>query len=66
LELRSGATRGFAVPAWVAQLSSDDPRPGSEPNRTYNLSRFVNDLMGARSSVHAPVLAAWHVALEKR
>jgi hypothetical protein len=40
----------FTIPAWVDDWSSDDPRPGHEPNKTLNLRPFVEGLLQAWQS----------------
>lgn len=53
-------TRGagaFTVPKWVQDLSSENPSPLRDANRTLNLERFVTELIDADASIHKPGLA---------
>ena len=65
LALRTGGVGGFALPAWVERLSSPNPTPARDANRTLNLAKFVGDLRRAASSVVQPVVATWYVTVRK-
>ncbi len=66
LLLRTGAINGFESPAWIRALSSDNPTPQSDANKTLNLDRFVLALRGAASSVSQPEIAKWYVDVRKQ
>lgn len=66
LALRAGAINGFDAPAWIRALSSDNPTPRADANKTLNLERFVLALRGAASSVTQPVVAKWYVDVTKQ
>jgi hypothetical protein len=65
LVLRTGAINGFNVPEWVGELSSENPSPRSDANKTLNFAKFVSDLRRAGSSVHQPAVAKWYVNVRK-
>lgn len=66
LLLRTGAINGFETPTWVSALSSANPTPQSDANKTLNLDRFVLALRGAASSVSQPAIAKWYVDVRKQ
>lgn len=66
LLLRTGAINGFEAPAWIRALSSDNPTPQADANKTLNLDRFVLALRGAASSVYQPAIAKWYVDVRKQ
>lgn len=65
-EVVTGDVNGFVLPAWVAGLSSPDPRPDRDPAKTLNLDRFVGQLIATSlSDRHQPRLARFRVLIHK-
>ncbi|HYI07477.1 MAG TPA: hypothetical protein VEK57_00275 [Thermoanaerobaculia bacterium] len=61
-------TRGpgaLNVPKWIDELSSENPTPEKEANRTLNLKRFVTELIDASASIHRPALAKLRLNVRK-
>jgi hypothetical protein len=54
---RTGGAGGWSAPKWIDELSSDNPTPTQQPNRTMNLKRLVTELIDASASIHRPALA---------
>ncbi|MFA6165864.1 MAG: hypothetical protein WC700_04550 [Gemmatimonadaceae bacterium] len=65
VELRAASVNGFGVPAFVHALSSEDPTPTRDPNKTLNLESFIMNLRQAATSQHQPVLASWLISVNK-
>ena len=66
IDLRTAPINGFSAPAFIRALSSDDPGPAKDPNKTLNLEKFIMDLRQAASSIRRPVLASWTLTVVKR
>ena len=57
VNVQTATVGSFLQPKWVGEWSSDDPRPGHEPNKTLNLDSFVRGLLQAiQSTSQSPVL----------
>ncbi len=42
----------FAIPDWVVELSSQNPTPESDQNKTLNLDRFIRDLLRSAATIN--------------
>lgn len=65
VQVQTAPVNGFLPPGFVHALSTENPTPSSDPNKTLNLEKFVMDLRQAASSVRQPVLAAWTLTVVK-
>jgi hypothetical protein len=66
IELRTPSVNAFGLPGWVAEWSSENPTPTSDPNKTINLERFVNGLLQASASAHQINVARFFVQIRKK
>lgn len=57
LYLRVSPVKPFVLPKWVDELSSENPTPTKDSNKTFNLERFIRDLISASVSVEQPNVA---------
>jgi hypothetical protein len=66
-EVRMGELNGFVPPKWVAELTSNDPRPDRDAAKTLNLDRFVGQLIAASilEEGRQPTLARFRVLIHK-
>jgi len=62
---RTGGAGAWKLPKWVDDLSSDNPTPAQQPNRTLNLKRLVTELVDASASIHPPALAKLKLNVRK-
>lgn len=66
IDLRNPTLNAFETPAWVAGLSTTNPSPSFEPNKTLNLAPFVRGLIQAQTSVHQAPVARAFLRIRKR
>jgi hypothetical protein len=62
---RAGGPGAWNIPKWVQELSSDNPTPQKDANRTMNLERLVTELIDASASIHRPALAKLRLNIRK-
>lgn len=63
--LQPSSIDGFMLPQWVKELSSDNPTPKKDANKTLNLEKFVSDLIRANSAVFQPKVAKFFITVKK-
>jgi len=63
--LRTASQGAFSVPDWVDSLSSPNPCPGSQPERTLNLHPLVEGLINSHNVVNQPALAKFAVTVRR-
>lgn len=66
IDLRTPTLNAFDLPAWVATLNSMNPSPSFEPNKTLNLTPFVQGLVQASTSAHQSPAARIFLRIRKR
>jgi len=66
IDLRTPTLSAFDLPSWVPALSSNNPSPSFEPNKTLNLAPFVQGLVQSTTSVQATTAARMFIRIRKR
>jgi hypothetical protein len=67
-ELVVGGIKGFAVPKWVSDLSSADPRSNHDPAKTLNLDLLIERLIDAsvQQDHHRPTVARFRILVHRQ
>lgn len=66
-ELAVGNVKGFVLPDWISELSSENPTPDQDPAKTLNLDRLVERLIAASllQDHHRPTLARFRILIHR-
>jgi hypothetical protein len=62
----SASNSTLKVPAWIAELSSANPRADVDGNRTLNLDLLVSGLLDAKTTMSPPPLAKFDVTIDRK